>query len=491
MRHDDLFQEPIVQEIFQNALRLCNESYLVGGAVRDALISANRISDVDIAVEGDGYEIARLLAHSLSLQTTFVPLDKERRVGRAVVSTSPATIIDVSSFKGPSISDDLFARDFTINSMGVHLWDILTGRFPQAIIDPLEGGEDLRKRILRMSTASSFRDDPLRMLRAFRFEAQLNFSIDPGTLMKIRDTAHRIRSVSGERVREELAVVLSSGNSHHIVAEMAASGLFWSMFPQLVPSLGFEQNRFHHLDVWGHTLLALQNLESLFTSLPQYFGDLSGFVLDYLSEQLVPGRQRMWLLKLAVLLHDSGKPASLSIDTLGHRRFLRHEKISGTIASEVGAGFKLASRESSVLSSLVEGHMRTSILSSEDISQRSILRFCQTFGLDAIGLVLLHLADLSASKGPARSADDCKRSVVRAKQVLEMLIEQERTPLRPLLNGTELMDEFGLKQGPSLGSTLRWLVTEQSLGNVNNREQAVEAVRRYLSMSQTGFPVND
>ena len=478
-----MFHEQIFQDIFHNCLQLCNESYLVGGAVRDSLIGSDPISDVDIAVEGDGYEIARLLAESLSIKATFVPMDKVRRVGRVIAPNTPTSIIDVSSFKGVTISDDLCARDFTINSMGVHLWDILSGRFSQAIIDPVGGRNDLRNRILKVSSDASFDDDPLRMLRAFRFEAQLDFRIDSCALMQIKNLAHRIQSVSGERIRDELAVILSS-NCHDIVSEMAEFGLFWGMFPQLVPTLGLIQNDFHHLDVWRHTLSALKNLEWINTHLQDFFGDLSEIVLDYLTEQLVPNRQRIWLLKLAVLFHDSGKPSSLTIDTHGRRRFLRHEKISGSIAAEVGNWIKLASREISVLCLWVEGHMRTSILSSENVSQRAMIRFCHNFGRDAIGLALLHLADLFASQGPARRADECKRSIVRARQVLDILIEQEKTPLRPLLNGTELMSEFDLKQGPRLGSTLRWLATEQSLGNVMNRKQAVEAVRRYLSMSR-------
>ena len=225
MSPDNMFQEQIFQDIFHNCLQLCNESYLVGGAVRDSLIGSDRISDVDIAVEGDGYEIARLLAESLSMKATFVPMDKVRRVGRVIAPNSPTTIIDVSRFKGLTISDDLCARDFTINSMAVHLWDILSGRFSQAIIDPVGGRKDLGNRILRVSSDASFDDDPLRMLRAFRFEAQLDFRIDSGALMQIKNLAHRIQSVSGERIRDELAVILSS-NCHDIVSEMAEFGLF-------------------------------------------------------------------------------------------------------------------------------------------------------------------------------------------------------------------------------------------------------------------------
>ncbi|MFH0959277.1 MAG: hypothetical protein V1897_11295 [Pseudomonadota bacterium] len=484
MSPDHFFQAQIFQEIFHKLLELCNESYLVGGTVRDALLGRSTISDFDIAVDGDGYELARLLAGSLSINATFVPLDKVRRVGRVVAPMSPISVIDVSTFKGPTISDDLCARDFTINSMAAHLWDILAGRFSEAIIDPVGGRDDLAGHTIRISSETSFESDPLRMIRAFRFEAQLNFGIDRGTLLQIKNMAHTIELVSGERMRDELTVILSSENSHSIVSEMAEFGLLWSMFPALIPTLGFEQNRFHHLDVWRHTLSTLKNLESIIAHLPEILGDLSETVLSYLNEQLVPGRKRMWLLKLAVLLHDSGKPASLTIDDQGRRRFFGHEKISGSIASAVGGSIKLASREVSALSLWVEGHMRTSILCLEDASQRSMMRFCRDFGRDLIGLALLHLADLSASQGPARSSNEFRQSILGVRRILDILAEQERMPSRPLLNGDELMSEFGLQQGPRLGAILRWLTTEQSLGAIKNKDQASEAVRRYLSMSE-------
>ncbi|MGC8659364.1 MAG: hypothetical protein ACP5U1_09855, partial [Desulfomonilaceae bacterium] len=210
IRSGHSFSKPVIQEIFNVSLRLCNESYLVGGAIRDAILGKNEITDLDIALEGDGFRIAREIANQLSVKSSFVPLDKKRRTGRIVVPTDHGEItVDISSFKGANIGTDLISRDFTINAMAVHLWDVINGRVTQNIVDPLGGQQDVKNCSIRVCTENSFSDDPLRMLRAFRFVSQLHFRIDSETQSEILRSAKLIRNVSGERVRDELQMILS------------------------------------------------------------------------------------------------------------------------------------------------------------------------------------------------------------------------------------------------------------------------------------------
>ena len=371
MHPGHFFNEPLAQEILRISLSLCDESYLVGGCIRDTLIGNHQISDLDIAVEGDGFQIAREVTDKLSVKASFVALDKDRRTGRIVVSKPPHITVDISSFKGSTINQDLCHRDFTINSIAAHLWDVINGRVCEAIIDPLRGRQDLEQKTIRMCSPNSFTEDPLRMLRAFRFSSQLGFGICPETLLGIQKSAALIQSVSGERVRDELEILFRSNRSAKIIEQMAESSLLWEILPELKPSRGFDQNAFHHLDVWGHTIEALENLETIIDNLPTFFGSLSEKVFNYIYEQPVTDRPRQWLLKLAILFHDSGKPFSLSVDENGKRRFIGHEKISKTLFLAAGTRMKLASRELSEVSSWIEGHMRPSMLTLENPSQRS------------------------------------------------------------------------------------------------------------------------
>ncbi len=480
MHPGHFFNEPLAQEILRISLSLCDESYLVGGCIRDILIGNFQISDLDIAVEGDGFQIAREVTDKLSVKASFVALDKNRRTGRIVVSQAPHITVDISSFKGSNINQDLCHRDFTINSIAAHLWDVINGRVCEAIIDPLRGSQDIEQKTIRMCSPNSFTEDPLRMLRALRFSSQLGFSICPETVLGIQKSAALIQSVSGERVRDELEILFRSNHSAKIIEQMAESSLLWEILPELKHSRGFDQNAFHHLDVWGHTVEALENLESIIDNLPNFFGSLSEKVFNYIYEQPVTDRPRQWLLKLAILFHDSGKPFSLSVDENGKRRFIGHEKISKTLFLEAGTRMRLASRELSEVSSWVEGHMRPSILTVENPSQRSIVRLLHRFGTHFVGLIILYLADLLAAKGPGRDPADIPRARNGARKAVELAFKEEETPIIPLLDGFDLMSEFGLEQGPHLGTIIRWLVTEQSLGLAQDREQAKEAIRRYL-----------
>ena len=470
-----------MQEILRLSLALCSESYLVGGSVRDTILGKNKITDLDIAVEGDGFGVAREISNQLSVKSSFVPLDKKHRTGRIVVPEDHGQItVDISSFRGSNIGEDLIGRDFTINAIAVHLWDVINGRVAQNIFDPLDGRRDIERRIIRICSETSLSDDPLRMLRAFRFASQLGFSIDPGTRLGISKSAKLIGNVSGERIRDELEIVLHCNRSTQIIEQMVETSLFWEIFPELLPTRGFEQNAFHHLDVWEHTIEALENMENLIENLESVFGVFSDRIREYIYEQLVSGRPRIWLLKLAILFHDSGKPFSLSVDEKGRRRFIGHEKISRSLILEAGGRLRLAARELSEVSSWVGGHMRLSILNLENLSDRALLRLHHKSGVHFVGLILIYLADISAARGTARKAEEFTRARMGAKKALELAFQEDEKTVKPLLDGVQLMEEFGLEQGPRLGSILRWLVTEQALGTIRDQEQARQALHRYL-----------
>lgn len=481
MCSQSILLEDLLQEIFRTVLRFCKDSYLVGGAIRDFLRGSNRITDLDIAVKADGFEIARALADALGARASFVPLDRDRRTARVVILRDPQIVIDISTLKGSTITEDLLNRDFTINAMAVHLVDAIHGRSSEAIIDPLLGRHDLEYGIIRMCSNNSVTDDPLRLLRAFRFMAQLGFSIHDETLLKIREFAKLVQNVSGERITDELAIILGVDRSSETVHEMADSSLLWELFPELIPMKGFRQNAFHHLDVWEHTLEALGNLEEIVQSLTCIFQGLSGNIQDYLYEEPVSNRPRIWLLKLAILFHDSGKPMSASMDTTGKIRFIGHERISKQIVALISGRIKLASRELLEVCLWVDGHMRPGILTAEKPSERAILRLCQRFGVNLIGLVLLYLADLAAARGPARKDMEYERARLGARHVVELTFKRKEFPVKPLLDGFDIMSLFGLTEGPQVGKIIKWLMTEQELGAVSTRQQAIEAVSRHIT----------
>jgi poly(A) polymerase len=467
------------KEILRIIRDLAPESYLVGGAVRDHFMGRPRRADLDLAVKGNGLEIARMVVDRVGPGATLVPLDSKRFTGRVALRSNGIITIDVSALKGETIYDDLRKRDFTINSVAVVLDDLVASGIKR-VIDPLGGLEHLQSRIVKASSTDAFQDDPLRILRAFRFAAGLNFRISPDTLDLIPASLPSLRDVSPERVRDELIALFAADKCFPALRSMDAAGVFGVLFPELAPMKGCGQNEYHHLDVWEHSLETVRCLEEQAALRFPCFDSLIPVIGQYLSEEPVTGRPRTALLKLAAIFHDAGKPETKFVDARGRVRFFGHEKVSEEIFSEAGARLKLATREMTVIKEWISGHMRPMSLDGHLISKRSVHRLYRKFRADIFGLFLLHLADLAASRGPARSPEAEELACNSVSRALEICSELEKSPPTPLLRGRDLMTLFGLDPGPQLGRILNHLAELQAEGEITSAEEAIATVRKYL-----------
>ena len=433
-----------------------------------------------MTLKGDGLATARRLTEALGSTASFVPLDPRRGTGRVVVGKGEICTLDISSFKGGTIESDLVARDFTINSMAVSLKDLL-GSGLTRILDPAGGTADLRERRVRVCSERAFEEDPLRILRAFRFQAQLGFRLSPETLRMIPAQTARLSAVAWERIRDEFMTILSTDRAFPALQEMDRCSVLEPLFPELITMKGVEQNSYHHLDVWDHTLESIHQLELLQEQLVSLFGESAPSVAEYLKEEPVPGRSRVALLKLALLFHDAGKPHTRTRDPDGRIRFFGHEKVSGELFEKAGSRLKLASRETQAVEALIRGHMSAMIFARGTPSRRAVFRLQRRFGRDAIGLLLIFLADIRATRGPDRSPDVELQAIKEVRSALESFLRAEESPPAPLLNGRDLMRDFGLDPGPFLGKILQRLVELQAVGEITSREEALAAVEELLA----------
>jgi poly(A) polymerase len=458
------------------------QSYLVGGALRDYLMGKRVGSDLDLAVEGDGFVIAADIA-ALHV-ATFVPLDESHGTARIVLKTEEPIIVDISSLKGPDILADLEMRDFTVNAIALSIEYFLEGRFDQ-MLDPCGGIPDIRNKTIRICSDNSYRDDSLRILRAFRFMAGLGFRIEPHTLELIPAELDGLSWVAPERIRDEFVATLAADSSCEALQTMDATGVLQALFPELQPMRGCGQNEFHHLDVWSHSLETVRQMESLVRDADSLFGVAKPLTEEYLREGPVKGRPRIALLKLAALFHDSGKPQTRFVEPGGRVRFFGHEKLSREIFEFAADRLKLAKKEISLVGDLVEGHMRPMIFTGEPVSKRAVLRLHRRFHKDIIGLFLLFLADLAATRGPARTPESeeiARNQVIRA---LDICLEAEKTKEEPFVNGRDMMQLFGLKPGPHMGSILKRLRELQDLGDITSKAEAMEAAREMLQADES------
>ena len=438
--------------------------WLVGGAVRDALLNPeNPIppADYDLVIGRHGAPPDPELTAEHFVETIRPLLEGEPvvypRFGTARVQIDGVGIEVVAarreSYRGDSrkpnvvpatLVDDALRRDFTVNA-------ILYGIHGQGLFDPLGGRLDLEARLLRtpLEPAATFAEDPLRMLRAVRFVHQLGFSPVVGLYASIRAERARLAIVAIERLQAEFERMLLLPGADRALADLMTLGIFERLAPELTELVGVEQGRYHHLDVWEHSLLVVRNLRRTGTA----------------SDDRV--------LVLAALLHDVGKPATRCKDGNGDTRFFGHETVGADIAEAILARLRYANDIVDRVVRLVRGHMRLG--SSPTFTDAAGRRLLRDFGQDLELLLRLVEADAAALKPGLKTID-----IARIRAKLEAVAA--RTPPERLtspLSGEAIMALLGVESGPLVGKVKRWLQEEVLEGRLEpgDTERAEALVR--------------
>ncbi|MFA5110461.1 MAG: HD domain-containing protein, partial [Desulfobaccales bacterium] len=446
--------------------------YLVGGSVRE-LARGGETPDLDLAVSAQTLELARDLATALG--GTYVLLDEAAAAARVVWHDE---ILDLAEFRAPTLQGDLQGRDFTLNALAVELNAVL-GRAPLELIDPLGGLPDLSRGVLRMVAPENFRADPLRLLRAYRFAATHGFQITPETSASIRRTVAEFPRVAGERVHQELFLLLKAPAAAPVLEAMEAVGLLAQVFPELEDMKGVEQNGFHHLDVFGHSMAAVAGLEEVLAAPGAYFGEMAAEV-----ERYARTHPKAALLKLAALFHDAGKPRVRDRRTDPDRyTFYYHEKVGLEIFSQVAARLRCSQAETKTVTTLIRVHMRPFLLlpafRERELSFRALGRLVRAARPELAGLFALAMADSLAGQGELKPPDseavlgDLADEAYRF--LKERLEPQERYP--KLISGHDLI-RLGLEPGPRFRQLLSAVEEAQWEGMIRTRQQALEMVQR-------------
>lgn len=470
----NLASRPSLVTLRQLAAARSLEVYLVGGSVRELALGRGA-QDLDLAVSDQTLELARDLATALG--GTYVLLDEAERTARVVWQ---GEILDLAGFRAPTLEGDLGGRDFTLNALAVDLNAIL-GQGPPELIDPCGGLEDLARGRLRMVAPENFHHDPLRLLRAYRFAATHGFQVTPDTTAAIRRGAPEFCRVAAERVHQELFLLLGAPSAAPVLGEMEAVGLLGQVFPELEDMRGVEQNGFHHLDVFGHSLATVAALEEVLAAPTAYFGEMAAEVVGYAQT-----RPKAALLKLAALFHDAGKPQVQERRSDPDRfTFYYHEKVGLEIFSRVASRLRCSQAETRTVTSLIQAHMRPFLLlpafRERELSFRALGRLVRAARPELPGLFALAMADSLAGQGPLKPADSEAVLADLADAAYHFLKErlepQERHP--KLLSGHDLI-HLGLEPGPLFRRLLTAVEEAQWEGVIQTREEALEMVRRLL-----------
>jgi len=465
----------------------------VGGAVRDMLLCRST-HDWDFAVERDAMGLARAVADALG--GDYFPLDVERDTGRVVLTGADGARLelDFAALRGVGLEADLLARDFTVNALALDE--------AGALVDPTGGQSDLAARRIRATSERVFRDDPVRLLRAARIEAELGFEIEPQTAAWVRRDASLLALPAAERVRDEFACVLAMQGAVVHLQRLDEYGLLPHVVPELELLKGVTQSPPHRFDVWRHTLMTVDTLEGVVVTVrgqevgrhvladapPAAWGDVArvlgqfaGSVTAHLAVETNGGRNRALLLKMAALLHDVGKPETWSQDEDGRIHFYNHEPVGARMAAARLRALRFGRDEVKRVRVVVEGHLRPAQLArAEKVTRRAVYRYFRATGDAGVEVALLSLADRLATWGPHLQEHRWARHLEVAEILLTHYFEryEETVAPPPLVTGRDLMAELGLEPGPEIGRLLEALREAQAAGEVRTWEEALALAGR-------------
>jgi poly(A) polymerase len=457
-------------EIDSNIFPKTHGAFIVGGSIRDLLLNRSP-TDYDIAVLDDPHQYAQKIAGQTAGH--WVEIGKaDQKIIRVI---SDDRIFDISPARGKSIEEDLHLRDFTINAIA---YEIASGR----LIDCFGGCRDLIDQKIRMVSDDIFRKDPVRLIRAYRLEAMLDFTIEAGTEAAIRDHAGLIKMTAGERIREEFLKVLQNSNSHHFLCQMAQVGLLSAIFPELGYSLNAVPrdlaNQNQSLNAVDRTLKAFAHLERMLNNYHRFIPDAAAP-----SWQKINKTGKI-LLKFAMLLHDIGQPAVRLVPKTADFQFSGCEKKSAEISSEICKRLRFSNRDARHIQFIISNQTRPLLLflahQRKTLSPINLARFFRRCDGYTPGLFLQSLADIKGkednNKKISRSFLNFALKIIR--EYFSVYRAKEVQP--PLITGHDLIEEFGLTPSPLFKSLLE-IVEENRLAEKNmTRRDALQLVSHIL-----------
>jgi poly(A) polymerase len=459
--------------------RFAQEGYelaLVGGPVRDMLLH-RRSHDLDFCSSARPEQFEPILRHwgrdgFWDMGRKFGTLGAMRRrddgtLVKVEVTTYRSDVYDPSSRKpevnyGHSLEGDLSRRDFTVNSMALCVPDL---RF----VDPFGGAADLAKGVLRtpVDPRQSFEDDPLRMMRAIRFVAQLGFTIAPDTAVAISDMKDRITIVSAERVRDELTKMLLTDRPRAGIESLVDSGLADIVLPE-IPALRLQIDEHHrHKDIFEHTMTVLERAIALETD----------------DEGPVPGPDLT--LRLAALLHDIGKPRTRRFEPGGKVSFHHHDAVGAKMTRKRMRALHFDHHLIDDVSFLVDMHLRFHGYVDEPWTDSAVRRYVKDSGPLYERLNRLTRADATTQN--RRKAMMFSTAMDELEQRVRDLREKEDlAAIRPDLDGTEIIAILGIEPGPLVGKAYRHMLDYRLDHGPVDHDAAVGELNRWWSEQTEG-----
>lgn len=459
-RLGDLARTPSVARLADAFQAAGHELALVGGPVRDALLGRS-VHDLDFTTDARPDRILRIVA-----PIADAVWDVGRQYGTIGARLGDDTV-EITTYRsdsydgttrkpevefGDSLEGDLLRRDFTVNALALRLPEV-------RLVDPSGGVEDLIAGVITTPSSPqiSFGDDPLRMLRAARFTAQLGFTVDDDTREAMAAMADRIAIVSAERIRDELSKLLMADEPRRGLELLVETGLADQVIPE-IPALRLEADEHHHhKDVYQHSLTVLEQ------------------AIGYEKERH-PGEAPDLVLRLAAILHDIGKPATRRFEPGGAVSFYHHDLVGAKLAKKRLTALRFDKATIDAVARLIELHLRFFGYADAQWTDSAVRRYIRDAGPELERLHMLTRADVTTRN--RRKADRLGFAYDDLEtRIRELQEKEELDAVRPDLNGEQVMSILGIRPGREVGQAMKFLL-ELRLDDGPLGEE--EATRRLL-----------
>ena len=433
MMNDNILNS--LSDIFQKY-----ECYLVGGYLRNYFINSYISQDRDIAVIKKAKELALEIADKT--EGTFIELDNENEIYRVVLKDK-INYFDVSKILNDNVFEDAKRRDFTINAI---FYDLNKKEF----YDPFSGRDDIKRKIIRTPDLNNMTDDPLRMLRFYRFISKTGFEADEKLRKFCIDNFDLIKNCATERINAEIIHIFEGEYVVKSLLSMFEDNVLEKVFPFISEIKKIPPNSHHHLDLVHHSIETVKNI-----------------------------RINKPLLKIAAFYHDIGKPSVWTIEESGRHRFIGHDNLGGEIVKEELKKLNFSTKAVNYISKMVKNHIYPAALVNSEDSKKAFARFVRKIGDDVPDLIELSRADRLSALGPDITKDMVEKALNHLENLLEYYnkVKSEVKAPKSLLDGIEIMETLNIKPSKKVGEIIEALIEEQLMGNIKTKKEAVDFIK--------------
>lgn len=440
-----------------------HEGYLVGGAIRDLLLG-KKTTDRDITIK-NAEIFAKKIAADFS--GTFIVLDEVNKIYRVVLADK-VNFFDISELQGETIEEDLKRRDFTINAIAYDLKN-------DNIVDVTGGVSDIENKVLRHIDDKNFEEDPLRILRAFRFLATTGFEMTLELEKAIKKYLPLAMKPAKERIHYEIIKLFGGEYTSSALLKMDEFGLLELIFPCIKDMKKVPPNTHHHLDLFHHVVETVRQIEIGYSNAPKE-------VREHLDKVDFGGFPRINHLKLAGFLHDIGKFSTWTIEPTGRHRFIKHDDVGSKMAVPLLRDLKFSKKQIEYISTMIKYHIYPSnVIVSPDLNEKVKMRYIRKMGDNVIDNIILACADRLSARGVDVTEEMVNANLSGLNTLLNFYLEKRDTlePLPKLIDGNEIMTLLNIKPSPVLGKIVNALYEAQLNGDVVTKMQAEVFVKDF------------